>query len=86
LQAQAELTHVELLGHTVPQAPQLLESDERLTQAPLQSVNPVAHWVVQTPLLHTWLTAHAVPHEPQFDGSLCVEVHVPLQEISPCGH
>jgi hypothetical protein len=69
-----------------PQAAQLLTSDCRLTQAPVQAVrSSLPHMVAQTPAEHTWFVPHEVVQTPQCCGSLCVFVHTPLQSVPPFG-
>ena len=61
--AQTPLVHTWPAAHMRPQVPQLALSVPRLTQTPLQLVNPVAH--TQAPFTQVWLAAHTRPHSPQ---------------------
>jgi hypothetical protein len=58
------------VGHTVPQAPQLLR------------VVSGVHVPLQQPLLK----AQVIPQPPQLALSLAIEVHVPLQQRLPAAH
>ena len=49
--------------HVWPHAPQLAESDVRLTHTPLQAVSPLGH--AQVPLTQLAPLAHLRPHAPQ---------------------
>ena len=71
------------LGHFVPQAPQLLESDDRSTHALLQFVVGDMQTVVHLPPWHTWPLAHFVPQVPQLLGSVFTSTQLPLQDTVP---
>jgi len=73
------VVHVAPLAQTLLHVPQSEGSVCKSTQAPLQSVRPVAHVVVHCPAEHTCPVAHWLPQAPQLPGSLCVSVHTPLQ-------
>ena len=53
------------------------------TQAPLQSVCPSGHLVVQAELLQTCVSGQTFVHEPQCCGSEVVSTHLPLQKVAP---
>lgn len=51
-------------GHTRPQIPQLFTSAVRLTQAPLQRVEPAGH-PAHMPMVHCMPSKHRFAHRPQ---------------------
>ncbi len=67
---------------TVPQPPQLLESNVGFTQRPEQAIKGAVH-VVHAPPTHACPAPHTVPHEPQLFGSVAVNVHVPAHKSPP---
>lgn len=69
-------------GQVKPHALQLLRSEFRFTQSPLQLVYPVSHVVSQIPLVHVtppFVTeGHCLPQAPQFDVDVQMFVSHPL--------
>jgi hypothetical protein len=53
-------------SQALPQAPQLFESEERSTQAPEQTVEPVWQAAEHCPCEQTWFVAQAMSQAPQF--------------------
>jgi hypothetical protein len=77
--------HVPLDGHTVPQLPQSVVLDCRLSQPSGQVVVPVGQ--PQTPAVQVAPCAHFIPHWLQLAGSVIVLVHTLLQTlVMPAGH
>jgi hypothetical protein len=70
----------------LPQVPQFRSSVSTLVHAPLQSVSPAGHVVVQTPLAQAWPAAQTVPQAPQLALSVPVFVHACPQSVSPAEH
>src|SRR4051812_12096563 len=72
-------------GHTVPQAPQLIESVCRLRQLitpPItQRVSVAAQASPHTPAAHAWVAGQTVPQAPQLLLSVCVLT----QTLEPAG-
>src|SRR5579883_940276 len=74
---------------TVPQAPQFLPSVCSLTQAPLQSVVPLAQFRLQAPLTQLGVPVPEVgpgqtlPQAPQLLGSVCSLTQALLQRVKP---
>lgn len=64
-------------GQTMPQPPQLLRSDDSLTQLPLQSV--VGDGQAHPPLAQFVPPVHTMPQPPQSWLLLLVSTHDPLQ-------
>lgn len=75
VQAHVLETHVSPPVHAVPHWPQSSELVARLTQAPVQSVSPVAHVSVQEPWEQTWEVAQTMPQPPQSFGSDVMSTH-----------
>lgn len=62
-------------GHVFPHDPQLLESPERFTQMPPQSV--IGDRQVHDPLRHSFPPVHTLPQDPQLFGSVLKFTQVP---------
>src|SRR5690349_17278284 len=75
--------------HTLPQPPQLLESEASTAQYVLppaiHAVYPLAHVVAHEPFTQRWPPAHALPQAPQLFESTAVTVHLPPQLVCPAG-
>jgi len=70
--------------HLLPQAPQLVGSDWRLTHTVPQQTCAVGHpQGLHLPALHVDPVKQALPHVPQFKVSLLVLTHLPAQLVSP---
>jgi hypothetical protein len=79
VQAQALDTQTSPPVHALPQLPQSWELVVGSTQAPLQSVSPVAQVAVHAPCEQTCDVPQATPHPPQLLGSDVVSTHRPAQ-------
>jgi hypothetical protein len=66
-----------------PQAPQLLLSESRSTQALPQMAWPVGHW--HAPLPQVAPGGQTCPHLPQLLASVATVVQAPLQQLWPVG-
>jgi hypothetical protein len=64
----------------MPHPPQLFGSVFVSTQAPVQSVVPAGHMVVQV-IAQTCIEVHIVPQPPQFCGSVFVSTQTPPQSV-----
>jgi hypothetical protein len=64
--------------HVLPQAPQWLESLERLRHPPAQMTVPAPQVSEQEPEAHTWPDGHAPPQRPQFALSVATFTSHPL--------
>jgi hypothetical protein len=69
--------------HTVPQAPQLLGSVPRSTQALPHSLVPGGQ--PHVPPVHKSPGAHRAPHAPQLFASLVMSMQTPPQSTMPPG-
>jgi hypothetical protein len=73
-------------GHTVPQAPQLVESLAMFAGRPPQSLmSPDAVNATQAPLTHVWSLGQTLPTLPQFKLSAAYETQAPATMVRPDG-
>ena len=69
------------MGHTVPQAPQLLLSDWRSVQVIPHMARGAAQGGTQAPATHVFIAGQAMPQAPQLATSVWVLTHVAIAPI-----
>jgi hypothetical protein len=70
-----------VVGHRLPQLPQLRKSDVVSVQVEPHKVMPVPQ--VQTPMAQVLVDPQAVPHAPQWTVLVLVLTQLPLQSVRP---